>query len=102
MKPIGKTYLIDAELPKDEIKEGGIIIPITENKRNYEPFIGYIKQYGIGFTEKQKKELIPIGTKVILNYNKGVKKTKLFMDEKIYFIYNPEDILAIITQDQEN
>lgn len=101
MKSIGKTYLIDAELPKDEIKEGGIIIPLTESKRNYEPFIGYIKQYGTGFTEKQKKELLPIGTKVILNYNK-CKRTKLLMDEKIYFIYNPEDILAVITQDQED
>lgn len=100
MKTLGKTYLIEAELPKDEITECGIILPVTGSSRDYEAYMGKLIDYGTGFTQEQKKDLIPIGSKVIMDYGKKAKRTKLLMNQKTYYIYNPEDILAIINEEE--
>ena len=60
--------------------------------------MGKIVNYGSGFSEEEKKDLIPIGTKVLMDYNKNVKRTKLIIENKIYYIYNPENILGIIEE----
>lgn len=101
MKSLGKTYLIRTEIPKEDITEEGIIIPMFGSNKEFETYIGYIMDYGIGWTQDQKKDLIPINTKVILDYSKHAKRTKLIMQDKVYYIYKPEDILAIIDEQEE-
>lgn len=98
MTSVGKTYLIEAEKPKEEIIDGGIILPQTGLTRQIIYYIGKIVNYGSGFSEEEKKDLIPIGTKVLMDYNKNVKRTKLIIEDKIYYIYNPENILGIIEE----
>ena len=48
MRPLGKTYLIEIEDQKDEILEGGIVIP-SENKNKLIHYRGKIKEIGLGF-----------------------------------------------------
>lgn len=100
MKSIGKTYLIEVEKPKEEIING-IIIPQTATNRNSIFYIGKIIEYGIGFSEEEKKELIPIGTTVIMDYTKNAKHIKVILADKLYYIYKPENILGII-KDKED
>lgn len=100
MKSIGKTYLIEVEKPKEEIING-IIIPQTATNRNSIFYIGKIIEYGIGFSEEEKKELIPIGTTVIMDYTKNAKHIKVILEDKLYYIYKPENILGII-KDKED
>lgn len=100
MKSIGKTYLIEVEKPKEEIING-IIIPQTATNRNSIFYIGKIIEYGIGFSEDEKKELIPIGTTVIMDYTKNAKHIKVILADKLYYIYKPENILGII-KDKED
>lgn len=100
MKSIGKTYLIEVEKSKEEIING-IIIPQTATNRNSIFYIGKIIEYGIGFSEEEKKELIPIGTTVIMDYTKNAKHIKVILADKLYYIYKPENILGII-KDKED
>ena len=100
MKSIGKTYLIEVEKPKEEIING-IIIPQTATNRNSIFYIGKIIEYGIGFSEEEKKDLIPIGTTVIMDYTKNAKHIKVILADKLYYIYKPENILGII-KDKED
>lgn len=100
MKSIGKTYLIEVEKPKEEIING-IIIPQTATNRNSIFYIGKIIEYGIGFSEEEKKELIPIGTTVIMDYTKNAKHIKVILADKLYYIYKSENILGII-KDKED
>lgn len=101
MKSIGKTYLIKIEEQKEE-QVGGIFIP---QNASYESvyFTGIIADYGIGFTEDEKAELLPIGTKVLLDYRKEVSQNKirLHLDQEIFYVYEPENILAIIEEEEE-
>lgn len=97
MECVGKKYLIQGQLPKEEVKNG-IILPVYGTNRDYGSFIGTLVGYGTGFTEQEKKDLIPIGSKVIMDYSKNVEKIRLIMSEKNYYIYNPDDILAIIEE----
>lgn len=98
MECIGKKYLIQGQLPKEEIKKG-IYIPVFGTNRDFGSYIGTIISYGTGFTEQEKKDLIPIGTKVLLDYSKKLQRIKLIMSEKNYYIYDPDDILAIIEEE---
>ena len=101
MKSIGKTYLIKIEEQKEE-QIGGIYIP---QNASYESvyFIGVIADYGIGFTEDEISELLPIGTKVLLDYRKEVSQNKirLHLDDNIFYVYEPENILAILEEEEE-
>lgn len=102
MKSIGKTYLIQIE-PKKEETINGIYIPQTASSRETVYYIGRIIDYGTGFTEEEKTELLPIGTKVILDYRKEVSENKIRLnfEDNIYYIYEPEHILAIIEEEEE-
>lgn len=58
---------------------------------------------GTGFTEDEKKDLIPIGTTVLMDYRKDVAKDKIRLEfgESHYYIFNPEHILGIIEDSEE-
>lgn len=100
MKSIGKTYLIKIE-PQKEESVGGIILPETAATTDIIYYIGRIYDYGIGFTEDEKKDLIPIGTKVIMDWHKEVaeKKIRLIFGEEQFYVYDPQHILAIIDEE---
>ena len=102
MKSIGKTYLIKIEPQKEEVVNG-IFIPQTASSRDTVYYIGRIIDYGSGFTEEEKTELLPIGTKVILDYRKSVSENKIRLNfgEEIFYVYEPENILAIIEEEEE-
>lgn len=102
MKSLGKTYLIKIE-PQKEETIGGIFIPQTVSSRDTVYYIGRIADYGVGFTDEEKVELLPIGTKVILDYRKSVSENKirLQMGKDLYYVYQPENILAIIEETDE-
>lgn len=101
MKSIGKTYLIKINEQKEE-QIDGIYIPQTASYESVY-FTGIIADYGIGFTEEEKAELLPIGTKVLLDYRKEVSQNKirLHLDDEIFYVYEPENILAIIEEEEE-
>lgn len=63
-------------------------------------YIGTIIGWGTGWTEKEKKDLLPIGTKVILNYMEKNNKIKVLMGEKSYYICQIEDFLGILTEEE--
>ena len=98
MECVGKKYLIQGQMPKEEIKNG-IVLPVFGTNRDFDSFIGTLIGWGTGFTEQEKKDLIPVGTKVIMDYSKNIQKIKLIMSEKTYYIYNPDDILATIEEE---
>lgn len=101
MKSIGKTYLIEVIPQKEEIING-IYIPQTASSRQSVFYIGKIIDYGLGFTEEEKQELLPIGTKVIMDYRKSVSANKIRLNfgPNTYYIYEPENILAIIEEEE--
>ena len=103
MKPIGKTYLVKIRPQKFETV-GGIFIPQTARQDQMIHYIGKIFAYGIGFTKEEKKDLIPLGSTVILDYRKIVAedKIRLVFGDTTYYVYNPEHILAIIEDEDEN
>jgi hypothetical protein len=55
------------------------------------------------FNEDEKAELLPIGTKVLLDYRKEVSQNKirLHLDNEIFYVYEPENILAILEEEEE-
>lgn len=100
MKPVGKTYLLEAYPPKDQIVDG-VYIPTFGDPTKMTYFIGKVIEYGTGFTDEQKQQLVPVGTTVIMDYTKNVHKTKLIMDGKVFYIYPVEGVLAIIENWEE-
>lgn len=95
MECVGKKYLVEGELPKAETKNG-IYIPVFGTNKDFGSYIGTVIGWGTAWTKEEKKDLIPIGTKIIMDYTDKNDKTKLIMGEKNYYIINPEHILAII------
>lgn len=100
MKSIGKTYLIKIEDEAEE-KVGDIFIPQTAMKTDVIPYIGRIHDYGLGFTEEEKKDLIPIGTKVIMDYRRdhAEGKIRLIFGDEHFYVQLPKNILAIIEEE---
>ena len=98
MECIGKKYLVEGELPKEEIKNG-IILPVYGTNRDFGSYIGTVVGWGTAWTEQEKKDLVPVGSKIILNYTEKTNKVKLIMGEKNYYIIDQDDILAIIEEE---
>lgn len=101
MKSVGKTYLIKIEPQKTDYV-GGIYLPQLASANQTIFYIGRIHDYGLGFSEDEIKELLPIGTKVILNWktNDPIGKIRLNFGEDIFYIYKPEHILATISEEE--
>lgn len=103
MKSIGKTYLIEVEKPRDEFVDG-IFLPQTSSINDLVLYIGTIVEYGTGFSEEEKKELLPIGTRVLMDYRKEVAKDKirLIFGETTYYVFTPENLLGVIEEVEDN
>lgn len=100
MKSLGKTYLIKVE-PQQPEYVGKIYLPQMVSAKETIFYIGRIHDYGLGFTEEEINDLLPIGTKVILNWKAKdpIGKIRLEFGEDIFYIYKPEHILATIEED---
>lgn len=103
MKPVGKTYLIKIEKPKEEVCDG-IIIPQTASDSQVIHYIGHIVDYGTGFTKKEISELVPIGSKVILDWKTKdpIGKVQIKFGPDIFYIYDPKYVIAVIEEEEEN
>lgn len=94
MKPIGKTYLIEVN-KNDGIEQLDCGLYIPNNSSVHDIFYeGKIIGYGTSWTEEELKDLIPIGTNIIMDYT-SKKGTKLQLNEKILLIHESEQIIAI-------
>lgn len=94
MKPVGKTYLIKVKEHKetDDIING---IYIPDNSSIHDLYYeGTIVEHGAGWTKKELKDLLPIGTNIIFEY-KIKCGTKIIIGDSIYYIHEPKNILAI-------
>lgn len=98
MECVGKKYLVQGQLPKEEVVKG-IILPVYGTNRDFGSYIGTIIGWGTGWTQEEKKDLFPVGKKVVLNYKEKTNKIKLLMGEKNYYICEPDDFLAIIEEE---
>jgi co-chaperonin GroES (HSP10) len=103
MKSVGKTYLIQVEMPTEEIVEGGIILPQTTSNDQLIHYIGTVIDYGLGFTEEEKKDLVPIGTRVIVDWKTkdAIGKIKLKLGQNTYYIYDPKYVIAMFVEEGE-
>ena len=91
MRPLGKTYLIEIEDQKDEILEGGIIIP-SENKNKLIHYHGKIKEIGLGFNGDN---LVNKNDYVIFDWKQKEGKVKIKLSQELYYIVEEPLILAI-------
>ena len=98
MDCVGKRYLVQGQLPKEEVTKEGFIIPVYGTNRDFGSYIGTIIGWGTAWTQEEKKDLIPVGSKIILNYTEKTNKVKLIMGEKNYYICDPDDLLAVIEE----
>lgn len=94
MKPVGKTYLIEV-IKREAIEklDCGLYIPNDSSVHDifYE---GKIIEYGCGWSNEEIKELLPLNTIVIFEYQ-SKRGTKLQLSDRILLIHEPEQIIAI-------
>ena len=90
MKPLGKTYLIEIPDTKDEILEGGIIVP-KEKKSNLVHYRGIVKEIGLGFNNDN---IVNVGDKIIFDWKEKSGKVKLLLSQDMYYIVEERLILA--------
>ncbi len=91
MKPLGKTYLIEIPEMKDEILEGGIIIP-KERKADLVHYRGIIKEIGLGFNNDN---IVNVGDKILFDWKQKTGKVKILLGQDMYYIVEEDLILAI-------
>lgn len=91
MRPLGKTYLIQIADQKEEILQGGIIIP-SENKNNLIHYRGKIKEIGLGFNNDN---LVNINDNIIFDWKTKEGKIKIILGQNLYYIIEEHLILAI-------
>jgi co-chaperonin GroES (HSP10) len=91
MRPLGKTYLIKIDDQKEEILEGGIIIP-AENKNKLIHYRGKITEIGLGFNGDN---LVNKDDYVIFDWKKKEGKVKVKLSQELYYIVEEPLILAV-------
>ena len=90
MRPLGKTYLIEIPDQKEEILDGGILLP-AENKNKLVHYRGTIKEIGLGF---KNDNIVSINDKVLFNWKVKKGKVKVIMENKLFYIVEEPLILA--------
>lgn len=91
MRPLGKTYLIEIPDQKDEVLEGGIIIP-SENKTKLVHYRGKVKEIGLGFNNDN---IVKINDIVYFDWKQKEGKVKILLGQELYYIVEEPLILAI-------
>lgn len=91
MRPLGKTYLIEIPEQKDEILEGGIIMP-KEKKSNLVHYRGIVKEIGLGFNNDN---IVQKGQAVLFDWKQKAGKVKIFLGKDMFYVVEEDLILAI-------
>lgn len=99
MKPIGKTYLIKADIKKDVELVNGLFIPVDNDYINDIFYQGYVLAHGTGYSEENESKLVPIGSKVIFDY-KEKRGTKLIFGTNVYYIKYEDQVLGIVENEE--
>ena len=90
MQPIGNTYLVKMDVTRGK-QVGDIVLPDVSVDYT-RPYIRTIE--AIGTTIKNG---LPVGTKVVCNYNtKNRQTTRLILGQVLYYIYDEQDILGVL------
>ena len=98
-QPFGKTYLIKCEKGEYVTQEGGIFIINDTDSLKDMFWKGIVVEYGSGWTDKEKQDLIPIGSKIVMSYGKNSGDgggTKLVIEDEIFYIRDANEILGTI------
>ena len=98
MIPFKKTYLIKLEELEHYENDGGVYI-INPSLAEQESWKGTVEAYGAGWTEEEKKDLVPIGAKIVMSYGKNTSDRggiKLTIHKKNYVIRDGKEILGVI------
>ena len=95
MIPIGRTYLIECDPPESITNEGGIFVVNEVDKMKDGFWKGKVKAYGTLFTEEEKKNLVPIGSEVIMDVKKKAD-IKIVIKNKVFYVRKEDEILGVI------
>ena len=99
MIPFGKTYLVKLDKLEAYDNEGSIYLP-NPTAEFQEGWKGTVVEYGAAWTDEEKKDLVPIGSRGVMTYgkenthDKGGKK--LVIKQQVYLVRGAEDIVGII------
>lgn len=95
MIPIGRTYLIECDPPENITNEGGIFVVNNIDKLKDGFWKGKVIAYGTLFTEEEKKDLVPIGSEVIMDVKKKAD-IKIVIKGKVFYVRKEDEILGVI------
>lgn len=98
MIPFKKTYLIKLDKLEHFENDSGIIV-INENKENLLSWKGTVVEYGAAWTEEEKKDLVPIGTRIAMTYGKDTGDkggVKLVIRDDVYMIRDANEIIGVL------
>ena len=89
MRSLGNTYLIEIPQMKQEVLDGGIILP-AENKFKCGHYRGIVKEIGLNAHNSD----INIGDIVYFDYTTKEGKVKVGFGTKLYYIVEEQYIFA--------
>lgn len=95
MKPTGKTYLIKAEYDEGVQKQGDIFVVNNVSKNDDVFWKGVIIAYGTSFNEEDQKDLLPIGTKVVMDYKKKAKM-KIVLGQSVCYVRDVDEVIGVV------
>ena len=95
MRPTGKTYLVKCDYDDGVQEQGGIFVVNSVDKRSDAFWRGRIIAYGTSFTDEETEGLLPIGTKVIMDYGRKAK-AKVIIGGSVCYIRDIDDIDGVI------
>ena len=98
MIPLKKTYLVKLDKLDAYDNEGGIYIP-NPTVEHQDGWKGTIVEHGAGWTEEERKDLIPVGTRVVMSYGKDTSDgggRKLVIKQQVYLVRTEDNILGVI------
>ncbi len=89
LKPIMGKVIVE-RVEKEEVKEGGIIIPDTAKEKPLEGIV-------VAVDENEEDLQVKVGDKVLFAKYSG---NEVEFEGKEYIVMNPDDILAIIVDEK--
>lgn len=95
MNPIGNKYLVKVDVSVKDEAVGGIYLPQGSISQNVH-YKGTVVAHGTAMTEN---ELIPEGSKIYFDWKNKEAKTKLHLDNSVYYICDPIAIIALDTEE---
>lgn len=95
MRPLGKTYLIKAEVQKGPELVNGLFIPADNDYINDIHYQGIVMAHGLGYSDEEIKNLVPVGKSVVFEYMEK-RGTKLVFGNNVYYIKYDDQILGVV------